>query len=173
MREIGQPPPHHFVNGRDRAALDDIGQGPTLRVIELGWIARRLAVDQPGRPPGVEAQNPVADGLQPDPADPRRIGAGLRHPGLTPARPAALALERRHTPGQGCLTAAHGGCLLCRVAFRKKVYPSVVELQADLDEWIRTYNEECEHQGRRCFGKTPMQTFLDAKSIAKEEVIAA
>ena len=57
------------MNGRDRAALDDIGQGPTLRVIELGWIARRLAVDQPGRPPGVEAQNPVADGLQPDPDD--------------------------------------------------------------------------------------------------------
>ena len=39
-------------------------------------VARRLAVDQPGGTPGVEAQNPVADGLQPDPADPRRIGAG-------------------------------------------------------------------------------------------------
>jgi predicted ATPase len=29
------------------------------------------------------------------------------------------------------------------------------------------------HQGRWCFGKTPMQTFLDAKPIAEEKIIAA
>ena len=29
------------------------------------------------------------------------------------------------------------------------------------------------HQGRWCFGKTPMQTFLDAKPLAKEKLIAA
>src|ERR1700730_10631710 len=33
-------------------------------------------------------------------------------------------------------------------------------LQTDLDEWIRSYNEERPHQGHWCFGKTPMQTFL-------------
>ena len=44
-----------------------------------------------------------------------------------------------------------------RVAFRKKVYRSIDELQADLDEWIREYNEERPHRGRWCFGKTPMQ----------------
>jgi len=60
-----------------------------------------------------------------------------------------------------------------RVAFRKKLYRNVAELQADLDAWIQTYNEEREHQGRWCFGKTPMQTFLDAKPLAKEKVIAA
>jgi len=60
-----------------------------------------------------------------------------------------------------------------RVAFRKKIYRTIDELQADLDAWIRTYNEEREHQGRWCFGKTPMQTFLDAKPIAKEKMIAA
>jgi hypothetical protein len=35
------------------------------------------------------------------------------------------------------------------------------------------YNEQRPHQGRWCFGKTPMQTFLDAKPIAKEKMIAA
>jgi hypothetical protein len=35
------------------------------------------------------------------------------------------------------------------------------ELQADLDEWMKSCNEERPHQGRWCYGKTPMQTFLD------------
>jgi hypothetical protein len=60
-----------------------------------------------------------------------------------------------------------------RVAFRKRVYASIADLQADLDAWIRSCNEEREHQGRWCFGKTPMQTFLDAAPIAKEKMIAA
>jgi transposase InsO family protein len=60
-----------------------------------------------------------------------------------------------------------------RVAFRKRIYGSLAELQADLDEWIRSYNEDRPHQGRWCFGKTPMQTFLDAVPLAKEKMIAA
>ena len=60
-----------------------------------------------------------------------------------------------------------------RVAFRKRIYSSIAELQADLDEWIRSYNEDRPHQGRWCFGKTPMQTFLDAVPLAKEKMIAA
>jgi hypothetical protein len=39
--------------------------------------------------------------------------------------------------------------------------------------WIAEYNEARPHQGRWCFGKTPMQTFLDATPIAKEKMIAA
>jgi transposase InsO family protein len=35
-----------------------------------------------------------------------------------------------------------------RVAFRKKVYRSIDELQADLDAWIQVYNEQRPHQGR-------------------------
>jgi Integrase core domain len=35
-----------------------------------------------------------------------------------------------------------------RVAFRKKVYRSIDELQADLDCWIKEYNEARPHQGR-------------------------
>src|SRR5919198_294450 len=33
-----------------------------------------------------------------------------------------------------------------RVAFRKKVYASIAELQTDLDEWMRYYNEARPHQ---------------------------
>ncbi len=60
-----------------------------------------------------------------------------------------------------------------RVAFRKKLYASIADLQNDLDLWIKTYNEDRPHQGRWCFGKTPLQTFLDAIPIAKEKMIAA
>lgn len=60
-----------------------------------------------------------------------------------------------------------------RVAFRKKVYRAIDELQADLDSWIKEYNEARPHQGRWCFGKTPMQTFLDAMPMTKEKMIAA
>ena len=60
-----------------------------------------------------------------------------------------------------------------RIAFRRKIYRSIEELQADLDAWIASYNEERPHQGRWCFGKTPMQTFLDAIPMAKEKMIAA
>jgi len=60
-----------------------------------------------------------------------------------------------------------------RVALRKKVYRSIDELQADLDAWMREYNEARPHQGRWCFGKTPMQTFLDAMPMTKEKMIAA
>ena len=48
-----------------------------------------------------------------------------------------------------------------RVAFRKKIYRTIDELQADLDAWLADYNDHRPHQGRWCFGKTPMQTFLD------------
>ena len=60
-----------------------------------------------------------------------------------------------------------------RVAFRKKLYASIEELQKDLDAWVAEYNEQRPHQGRWCFGKTPMETFLSSLSIAKEKMIAA
>jgi transposase InsO family protein len=60
-----------------------------------------------------------------------------------------------------------------RIAFRKKLYASIEEQQNDLDLWIKSYNEERPQQGRWCFGKTPMQTFLDAIPIAREKMIAA
>ena len=58
-----------------------------------------------------------------------------------------------------------------RVAFRKKIYATIDELQADLDAWLTEYNEVRTHQGRYCYGKTPMQTFLDAAPTAREKQI--
>jgi transposase InsO family protein len=60
-----------------------------------------------------------------------------------------------------------------RITFRKKLYTTVAELQADLDEWLRYYNEERVHQGRWCYGRTPMRTFLDTIPLAKEKLLAA
>ena len=56
-----------------------------------------------------------------------------------------------------------------RIAFRKKIYTSIEDLQADLDLWMREFNEARPHQGKWCFGKTPMQTFLDALPLAREK----
>jgi transposase InsO family protein len=39
-----------------------------------------------------------------------------------------------------------------QVAFRKKIYHSVEELQADLDQWVWQYNHERTHSGKYCFG---------------------
>jgi transposase InsO family protein len=60
-----------------------------------------------------------------------------------------------------------------RVAFRKKLYRSLEELQADLDRWLTQYNEERPHQGRWCYGKTPIETFIDSIPLAREKMIAA
>ena len=56
-----------------------------------------------------------------------------------------------------------------RIAFRKKLYATIDDLQADLDLWMREFNEARPHQGKWCFGKTPMQTFLDALPLAREK----
>jgi transposase InsO family protein len=60
-----------------------------------------------------------------------------------------------------------------RVAYCKELYASIDELQADLDAWIAEYNEQRLHQGRWCFGKTPMETFLTSLSLAMEKIVAA
>ena len=54
-------------------------------------------------------------------------------------------------------------------AFRKKIYTSLEELQTDVDIWIKYYNEERPHSGKYCYGKTPLQTFLDTKHVALEK----
>jgi len=56
-----------------------------------------------------------------------------------------------------------------QIAFRKKVYQTLDELQTDVDEWIRYYNEERPHSGKYCYGKTPMQTFAESKHLVKEK----
>ena len=56
-------------------------------------------------------------------------------------------------------------------AFRKKLYTSLEELQADLDDWLCEYNRTRLHSGKYCYGKTPMQTFLDSASLAREKML--
>jgi hypothetical protein len=39
--------------------------------------------------------------------------------------------------------------------------------------WLAEYNQERPHQGRWCYGKTPMQTFIDTLPVAKEKLMQA
>ena len=55
-------------------------------------------------------------------------------------------------------------------AFRKKVYESLEDLQRDLDTWRANYNTVRTHSGKYCFGKTPTQTFLDAKPGSRQRL---
>lgn len=45
-----------------------------------------------------------------------------------------------------------------RETFREKFYPSVEELQEDLDLWLHHYNYERPHRGYRNMGKRPIET---------------
>ena len=60
-----------------------------------------------------------------------------------------------------------------QVAFRKRIYTEIEQLQADLDTWMASYNEQRPHQGRWCYGKTPVQTFVDSKQIARDKMLSA
>jgi hypothetical protein len=64
-----------------------------------------------------------------------------------------------------CARAAQGKIASrCRALRRKQVRVPV---------WLREHNETRPHQGRWCFGKTPMQTFVDRVPLAKEKMLAA
>jgi len=55
--------------------------------------------------------------------------------------------------------------------FRKTLYTSLEQLQTDLDRWMDEYNRDRPHSGKYCFGKTPMQTFLDSRQLAWDKVL--
>lgn len=59
-----------------------------------------------------------------------------------------------------------------QVTFRKKLYATLDELQADLDDWLVYYNWERTHQGKMCCGRTPMATLEDGKKIWQEKFVA-
>jgi transposase InsO family protein len=59
-----------------------------------------------------------------------------------------------------------------QVAFRKKIYMTLEELQRDLDAWIAHYNNDRTHQGKMCCGRTPMATFEDGKRIYRDKEIS-
>ena len=51
------------------------------------------------------------------------------------------------------------------VAFRKKIYRSLDEIQIDLDAYMCRYNEERTNQGKKCQGRTPLATMLEGKTL--------
>jgi transposase InsO family protein len=57
-----------------------------------------------------------------------------------------------------------------QVAFRRKIYQSIEELQHDLDDWMAYYNGARTHQGKMCCGRTPMQTLIDAKEVWDDKI---
>lgn len=54
------------------------------------------------------------------------------------------------------------------IAFRKKIYTTIEQLKTDLDAWMNSYNTERAHSGKYCFGKTPMQTFIEGITVARK-----
>ncbi|MBB6262531.1 transposase InsO family protein, partial [Paenochrobactrum gallinarii] len=58
-----------------------------------------------------------------------------------------------------------------QVTFRKKIYTSIEQLQADLDEWLDHYNNTRTHQGKMCCGRKPFETMIEGKTIWKEKFI--
>jgi len=59
-----------------------------------------------------------------------------------------------------------------QVTFRKKVCRDLESLQLDLDQWIEYYNNERTHQGKMCYGRTPMETLEDGKRLWEEKKVA-
>jgi hypothetical protein len=57
-------------------------------------------------------------------------------------------------------------------AFRKKIYTTLEELQSDVDQWLKEYNSERTHSGKYCYGRTPMETFTETLSLAKEKMLS-
>ena len=58
-------------------------------------------------------------------------------------------------------------------AFRRKLYHALEELQADLDVWMQDYNAERTHSGKYCYGKTPLQTFIESAPLALEKQLGS
>lgn len=79
--------------------------------------------------------------------------------------------KTRHPQTNGICERFHKTMLnkFYRVAFRKKIYQTLEELQADLDAWIQEHNEQRPHQSRLCSGKPPMHTFIDSVPLTKEK----
>jgi transposase InsO family protein len=58
-----------------------------------------------------------------------------------------------------------------QVTFRKNLYETIEQLQADLDKWLHHYNTERTHQGKMCCGRTPFETMIEGKQIWKEKFV--
>lgn len=52
-----------------------------------------------------------------------------------------------------------------QIAFRKKLYSLLDELQKDLDVWMNYYNNDRTYQGKVCCGRTPQETLIYGKKV--------
>ncbi len=86
-----------------------------------------------------------------------------------------MRTKTRHPQANGVCERFHKTMLnkFYRVALCKKVYRTLEEFRVDLDAWIQEHNEQCSHQRRWCYRKTPMQTCFDSVLLAKEKMLAA
>ena len=76
--------------------------------------------------------------------------------------------KARHPQTNGICERFHKTILdeFYKTVFRKQIFDNLDDLQLELDKWIEFYNRERTHQGKRCQGKTPMQTFIDGMKLA-------
>jgi len=58
-----------------------------------------------------------------------------------------------------------------KVAFRKKIYKSIEEIQIDLNIFMNDYNKGRNNQGKHCQGRAPMQTFHDGRPLYQQYVL--
>src|SRR3984957_773936 len=109
LAEIDDPPAHDPVNRWNWAALDDRDERGAMRVVQPRRLPRRLTINQAVRALRVELDHPVANDLQPDAPDPRRLSARgavvNRRNSQKPARlrPVLRPFRRRPQPGRAII----------------------------------------------------------------------
>jgi transposase InsO family protein len=171
-RPIGSNNPHarflhlRFVrNGSSRATRHLLIRARSAS----GLVARGGHVTSSGSQPNV-CRRPARTFVLPAPRVPD---------GLTITRFLSEAADTR-APKSSCRITASASAFIAPCSmnsigwcFAKRSTARIDELQADLDAWLADYNDHRPHQGRWCFGKTPMQTFLDTLPLAKEKLMAA
>ena len=80
--------------------------------------------------------------------------------------------KARHPQTNGCTERLNQTIMdeFYKVAFRKKLYTSLEEIQSDLDSFMETYNTKRTNQGKRCQGRTPMETFTAGLELCNKYV---
>ncbi|MCB0378720.1 MAG: IS481 family transposase [Bdellovibrionales bacterium] len=108
---------------------------------------------------------------------------GLEYCGRTDSHPYQLFLHLndiehtrtkvRHPQTNGCTEKLNQTIKneFYAVAFRKKLYKTLEEMQTDLDEFMQRYNYKRTNQGKNCAGRTPAQTLEAGYKLYKKYVI--
>ena len=80
--------------------------------------------------------------------------------------------KARHPQPTGCTERLNQTIMdeFYQVAFRKKLYTSLEEIQSDLDSFMEIYNTKRTNQGKRCQGRTPMETFTAGLELCNRYV---